>query len=389
MRQAILPRTKTLPSVSFVTATCEGGAGFFVSLFAQGSPILWEATLIPMLPQLFRLTSILASCFWFTNIMLIALAKGRRRKTLVFYVTLFLVALWLFDLSAAAALPGVPSLYALVGTLTSLAMIVPAGMAFWCLCRIRGMQDVLARTKGAIQVKSPASTGAGETATLIEWINGITLGFTLSILLGSVLVSAVGEYSIPLVVIVVLVLSLVYVWSGVACHLADDETKLRVRFAAFVLIVTVFSICLSIVVVSYLWLHGVELATAAMIAATIGVVPFVYVDFLDRIKDRLFPTGTARRALALNMVALHERAILILVAETIVLSDVPAFLLIVSSGNMSGFPIWVESFLVFVAAMIFHFTRSTYRYLIIGGLMTTQDIQSEIARAVRRSVRFR
>jgi hypothetical protein len=340
-----------------------------------------------MLAQFFELTSILASLFWFTNVLLIAFAKGKRWKVFMLYVTLFLLALSLYRMSEA--LPGLPAPYILVGTLGSFVLIIPAAVPFWCISRVHGMQDALTSPRKVTRVRHPKSTDTRETIDLIERINLATLGFTLSILVGSVLVSAVGAYSIPVTVVVVVVLSMVFVWSEVAGHLAADETKLRTRFVAFTILIAVFSFCLSIILFSYLLLHGVVLAAAAMIAAIISPVPFAYVGFLDRIKDRLFPTGTARRAMALNMVALHQKAILILSAEVIILSDVPAAIVSVSSGDMSAFSLWAESFLVFVAAMIFHFTRSTYSYLLIGGLLTRREVEEEIDRAVRKCVRFR
>jgi len=338
-----------------------------------------------MLGQFFQLSSILASSFWFTNVLLIAFARGKRWKVLTLYVTLCLLALSLYQMSAT--LPGLAAPYALVGTLGSLVLIIIAAIPFWCLSRIHGMQDALTSPrKGG---RRPKSTDTRENIKLIERINLTTLSFTLSILVGNLLGSAVGAYSVPVTLVVAVVLSTVFVWSEVAGHLASDETKLRIRFIAFILLVTVFSLSLSIILVSYLLLRGVVLALAAMIAAIISPVPFVYVVLLDRIKDRLFPTGTARRALALNMVALHQRAILILTAETIILSDVPAAIVSVSVGDTSAFFLWAQSFLIFVAVMIFHFTRSTYSYLAIGGLLTRRDIEEEIDRAVRRSVRFR
>jgi len=126
-----------------------------------------------------------------------------------------------------------------------------------------------------------------------------------------------------------------------------------------------------------------------MIAAIVSPVPFVFLDILDRIKDRLFPTGTARRALALDMVALHQKSILFLSLVVIVLSDVPAAIVTVSSRDIGTFSLWVVSLLVFITAMIQYFTRSTYSYLLMGGLITEREIDKEIDRAVRRAVRFR
>ena len=340
-----------------------------------------------MLAHFFELSSILASLFWFTNVLLIAFAKGKRWKVFTLYVVLFLLALSLYRMSEA--LPGLAAPYTLVGTVGSFVLIILAVVPFWYISRVQGMMHALTSSGKAIRMRRPKSTDTRETIRLIARINLGTLGFTLSILVGSILVSAMGDFSIPVTLVLVVASSMVYVWSEVAGHLASDETKLRIRFIAFIILIALFSLCLSIILLSYLLLHGVVLVAAAMIAAIISPVPFLYVAFLDRIKDRLFPTGTTRRAMALNMVALHQRAILFLSAEAIILSDVPAAIVSVSSGDMATFCLWVESLLVFVAAMILHFTRSTYSYLLMGGLVARRDVEQEIDRAVRRAVRFR
>lgn len=339
-----------------------------------------------MLTELFQLSGILASSFWFTDILLLAITRGRRWKVLALYVTFWILAFFLYQISARPS--GIPLAQALFGTLSEFILIIAAAVPFWYISRVRGMQSALALGKPT-RGRAPKSTDIRKTAELIEKINITTLGFTLSILVGSLLASAVGNYSVPVIVIFVVVLSIVFVWSATSSHLATDEAKLRIQFIAFILLVTAFSVCLAVILVSYMFFHGVVLAAAATITAIISPVPFLYVEFLDRIKDRLFPTGTSRRTLALSMIALHQRAIMILLAETIVLSDVPTAIMIFSSGNTSTLFTWVESFMIFVSVMIFHFTRNTYSYLAMGRLVTVRDIEKEIAKAMRRSVRFR
>jgi len=339
-----------------------------------------------MLAQILELSSILASMFWFTNVLLIAFAKGRRLKVTMFYLVLFLLALSLYNASGTFAILAGP--YLLIVTIGVLALIMLAVIPFWYISRVHGMLYALTSSKNATPRRTPKPTDTRETIDLIHRINQGILGFTLAILVGSVLISALGTFSIPVTLLFVVVLSIVYVWSEAAGHLASDEIKLRTQFTAFTMLTASFSICLVVILFSFL-IQRVVLAAAAMIAAIVSPVPFVFLDILDRIKDRLFPTGTARRALALDMVALHQKSILFLSLVVIVLSDVPAAIVTVSSRDIGTFSLWVVSLLVFITAMIQYFTRSTYSYLLMGGLITEREIDKEIDRAVRRAVRFR
>jgi hypothetical protein len=339
-----------------------------------------------MLAQILELSSILASMFWFTNVLLLAFAKGERLKVIIFYLVIFLLALSLCSASGTFAILGRP--YLLIGIIVALALIVVAPIPFWCISRVHGMLRALTSSKSASPRRIPKRTDTRETIDLIHRINQGILGFTLAILVGSVLISALGIFSIPVTLVFIVALSIIYVWSEVAGHLASDEIKLRTQFTAFTMLTASFSICLAVILFSLL-IQRVGPVAAAMMAAIVSPVPFVFVGMLDRIKDRFFPTGTDRRALALNMVALHQRSILFLSVVTIILSDVPAAIVSISSGDLGRFSLWVVSLLAFITAMIQHFTRSTYSYLLMGGLITEREVQQEIDRATRRAVRFR
>jgi hypothetical protein len=339
-----------------------------------------------MLAQILELSSILASMFWLVNVLLIAFAKGRRFKVIISYLVLFLLALSLYNASGTFAILAGP--YLLIGTIGALVLIILAVIPFWCISRVHGMLYALTSSKNVTPRRTPKPTDTRETIDLIHRINQGILGFTLAILVGSVLISALGTFSIPVTLLFVVVLSIVYVWSEVAGHLASDEIRLRTQFTAFTMLTASFSICLVVILFSLLIQRFVPVA-AAMMTAIISPVPFVFVGILDRIKDRLFPTGTARRALALNMVALHQRSILFLSVVTIILSDVPAAIVSVSSRDTGTFSLWVVSLLVFITAMIQHFTRSTYSYLLMGDLINEREVEQEIDRAARRAVRFR
>jgi len=82
-----------------------------------------------MLAQILELSSILASMFWFTNVLLIAFAKGRRLKVTMFYLVLFLLALSLYNASGTFAILAGP--YLLIVTIGVLALIMLAVIPFW------------------------------------------------------------------------------------------------------------------------------------------------------------------------------------------------------------------------------------------------------------------
>jgi len=292
--------------------------------------------------------------------------------------------LWFIAVSLRifALLPGLNLLHIGIGLVASIALVLLGSIVCWRLGRIFGLRYALSRFRTVTKRHKAKPAGIAETVRLLANVTNVIAVIAFPILLSILLLTLPQKFSVPTAVGFVVALAIILIRSLIASHGTDDDAKLQIQFTSLMAVVALFSACLSIVILSWLWSIIVSFPMIAIITALIGALPFGFVLLLDQIKDRVFPA--AKRTLAMSMVSLYQRSILLLTLETVILSDIPTVMALAGSGLMSEFYLWCQGFVAFIWAMIFHFTRGTYQYLLGGGIIKRRDVQDSLTEMMQK-----
>jgi len=272
-------------------------------------------------------------------------------------------------------------LHVIIGLSASVGLVAYGSMVCWRLGRISGLRSALSHA-GGIAKRNVKPVSSAETARLLRNVANVIAVVVFPSLLSCLFVVLPKEYSVPAVIVCAIALAIVLVRSLVASHGADDDTRLKIQFVSFAAVVALLSPCLAVIVFSLLWSHVASFPIVSTIAAMFGVLPFGFVQYVDRIKDRVFPA--TKRILAMRMVSLHQKFVIVATLEMIILSDIPTVVALAGSGLMNEFYGWCQAFVFFIWAMVFHYVGSTYQYLLQGGIVKKDDTQHLLAEMMRK-----